>query len=367
MIQITKKHINYLLISLIIVVGALFAYFFLPMILKWFLPFILAYMIAYLTNPIVTFMEKKLRIPRRIASAITVLFTLLILGTIITLILYKIIYEVRELAIQLPEFFRTLPEQLNDLFNEGMRIYVNLPPEISQFVDTVIETISDTLKNDFPTKIVNMLAPFTGSTINFAKNFAAALPSILIFIIVLFVSTYFISSDRDKIHAYIRKSLPSQWIARAVSIKNDLVFALLGYLKAQLILMSITFVELYIGFLIIGVDYAFLLGIIISIIDTLPILGTGTVLIPWAIISLISGNVSLGISLIILYGIALLVRQLLEPKIIGGQIGLYPLVTLMSMYVGLQIFGFIGMILGPVTILIVRNLIRSGILHSWKE
>jgi len=367
MVHFSKNQINHLIVILIVIAAAVLLYFFLPTILKWFLPFILAYIISYITNPIVTFMEKKLRIPRKIASAITVIFTLLIIGSVITVILYRIIYEIRELANQLPQFIETLPDRWNTLFNKGMRIYVNLPPEISQFVDTVIEAVSDTLFNDLPAKIPSMLKPFTGSTFSFARNFASALPSILIFIIVLFMSTYFISSDKDKIGSFLRKQFPVKWINRAISIKNDLIFALLGYIKAQLILMIITFVEVFIGFIIMGVDYAFLLSLLISVIDALPILGTGTVLIPWAIFSLITGNMPRALSLIILYGIVLLVRQLLEPKIIGKQIGLYPLVTLMSMYIGLQMFVFIGMILGPIVILIVKNLQKAGLIRIWKD
>ena len=175
------------------------------------------------------------------------------------------------------------------------------------------------------------------------------------------------SCDKDLINKFIAKQLPANWNKWLIRIKNDLLSALIGYIKAQLILMVITFIEVSIGLLIIGIDYAILLGLLISIIDVFPILGTGTVLIPWALFSFISGNYPLGFSLIILYGIVMLVRQLLEPKIVSGQIGLYPLVTLMSMYIGLQVFGIAGMIMGPIMVLIVRNLQKAGLFKLWND
>ncbi|MDK2800338.1 MAG: hypothetical protein PWQ70_1957 [Clostridiales bacterium] len=358
-----KKHMNFLLTVAALVLGIALGYFVLTTVLKWFLPFILAYVIAHISEPVVVFMEKKLKIPRPIASAIAILSVLLLISAIITFIVYRMIYEIKRLAERLPEFFDMITLQVNELLDKGIKIYLNLPDEISQFVDSVLENISQ--------NIMDLLKPATGAatgaTAKFAYNFATSLPSILIFIIALFIAAYFMSSDKERITKFLLKQLSPEWAARIVNIRNDLLFALLGYIKAQLILMSITFVEVSIGLLVIGVDYAILLALLISFIDALPILGTGTVLIPWGIISLAMGNYPMAFSLIILYGIVLLVRQLLEPKIVGVQIGLYPLVTLMSMYVGFQTFGIVGMILGPITVLIVRNLQRAGLFTLWKE
>ena len=162
------------------------------------------------------------------------------------------------------------------------------------------------------------------------------------------------SSDKEKIMSFITKQMPAKWMPKIINIKNNLSSVLLGYIKAQLILMAITFVEVTIGLFIIGIDYAILFGLIISFIDVLPVLGTGTILIPWALFSLITGNYSLGFSLIILYGVVLLVRQFLEPKIVGGQIGLHPLATLSAMYIGLKVLGIMGMILGPIIVLVIK-------------
>ncbi len=349
-----KKYINYLLYLIAIILGLIIGYFLLTTVLKWFLPFIIAYAIAYITEPVISFLEVKVKLPRKIASAVTILATISLLGSVITLIVYRIIYEIKELTEQLPKLFNLLSQKGNELFDKGLNIYIELPVGMSQFIDNVINNITQ--------NIMSLIKPVTEATTKFAYNFAKSMPSIIIFIIVLFLSAYFISSDKRKISDFLTKILPNSISDKLITLKNDLSLALLGLLKAQLILMSITFVELSIGFLIIGVEYAILLGLIISLIDALPILGTGTILIPWAIFSLIAGNLSMGLSLIVLYGIAMLVRQLLEPKIVGRQLGIYPLITLMAMYIGLKTFGVIGMFLGPIIVLIIKNIYKSGLI-----
>ena len=354
----SKKLINFIIKLLMIALIVTASYFILKYAFKWLLPFIIAYIIASIIEPIISLMEKKLKLPRKIASVITIIFSLLIFTTFITLLIYRIIYEIKELAERLPAFIDLYSEQLIRLFDKGVALYINLPAEISIFVDTLVKQLSQNFME---------LLPSATEATKLAYNVAKSLPSTLIFFIILFMSIYFISSDKEKITRFFKNQLPSTWVTNIVTIKNNLLFALVGYIKAQLILMSITFIELSIGFLIMRVNYAILLALIISIIDAFPILGTGTILIPWAIISLITGNYTRAFPLIMLYGIVLLVRQLLEPRVLGGQIGLYPLVTLVSMYVGLQALGFIGMILGPVTVLILINLHKTGVFKSWRE
>lgn len=359
MFSFPKKYTNLIVAAATILATAVIAYFLVTTVFRWLLPFILAYLIAYITNPVVNFLQKKCKIPRKISSGITILITLMIIGSLITLVVYRIVKEFQDFVKQLPDLTTYVYSHLENLINNGVGTYLDLPAGVSDFIDNALLNLKTTLTTQLP----EMLKPLARPTINFAK----ALPSVLVFIIVLLISTYFISSDRDRINKFIFKQLPDSWVIQIRKIKDDLILALLGYIRAQLILMSITFVEVTIGLLMIRVSYALLFAVIISFVDALPILGTGTILIPWAIFSLITGKTSMGLSLVILYGIILLVRQLCEPKILGSQIGLYPLVTLMSMYVGLQIFGVPGMIAGPITVLILKNLQRAGLLKLWKD
>ncbi|EQJ23470.1 AI-2E family transporter [Clostridioides difficile] len=151
-----------------------------------------------------------------------------------------------------------------------------------------------------------------------------------------------------------------------INIKNSSINALLKLLKAYAILLSVTFIELLIGLTILKVENAFTISVIIALVDILPVLGTGSILTPWMIISLINGNINLAIGLLILYIIITVVRQILEPKVVGHQIGLYPLITLMCMFVGAQLFGIAGLFGFPIAATIIKNLHDNGIITAFK-
>ncbi len=357
--EIPRKYMNFIsniIIIFIIIVGS---FIFFNTIFKWLLPFILAYLMASITNPVINLMENKLKMPRKIACLTTILFSLFFIVSFIFIIFSRVIFEIKNLAEMSPKIAENISNVYNEIFIKGIKVYDTLPFELSRLVDTLLNVV---LENS-----TSLISSAAESVTRFAYNVAKSLPSILLFIIVLFISTYFIATDREKISKFLHRQIPSSWFLNIITIKNDLVIALFGYIKAQIILMTITFIEISIGMTIIGVNYPLLIALIISLIDALPILGTGIILIPWALFSLLSGNFTFAVYLIILYSIVLLVRQSLEPKIVGKQIGLYPLVTLMSMYIGLKLFGAIGIILGPITVLVVKSLLRTNIWKSWKE
>ena len=150
-------------------------------------------------------------------------------------------------------------------------------------------------------------------------------------------------------------------------LKKDTIKALLGYFKAMLILMGFTFVEVSVGLFILDVKYAFLIALIVGLAEAIPIVGTGVVMLPWILWQVFTGNMTLAFGLAILYILGILIRQIMEPKIVGSQIGLHPLVTLLAMYVGLKFFGILGMFIGPISIIIVKNLQDAGILTLWND
>ena len=193
-----------------------------------------------------------------------------------------------------------------------------------------------------------------------------SLPQVLIFIVISLAASYFMSRDRSKISGFIYKQIPSSWGSRLRFVKEDMILALLGFLKAQLILMTITFFELLIGYLILDVKYAFFFALFTAIVDILPVLGTGTILIPAGIFYLISGNIAKGLGFLILYLVITAIRQSIEPRIVGKSLGLHPLVTLMSMYIGLRLFGVMGIFLGPIVVIVINTLQKIKILPSWK-
>ena len=172
---------------------------------------------------------------------------------------------------------------------------------------------------------------------------AKSLPNVVIFTIIMLLATYSICSDRERMRKFFKNALPKSALRRFTYIKNDLLKACGGYLKAQGILMCVTFVVMLIGLTILGVDASTLMAFIIAVVDVIPVLGTGTVLLPWAVLSLISGKYFFALGLGIIYAVSFLIRRLAEPKIVSQQLGLHPLVTLISVYVGLRSIGVFGM------------------------
>lgn len=228
---------------------------------------------------------------------------------------------------------------------KGSEILEWLPPEITNNLGSVIADLSNTVTN------------FGKSVVRGAFITAISLPEAIIFTIITILATFFLLKDREKISGVMMRQLPGTWINRILNIKKDLFTALFGYMRAALIMMTITFTELFIAFNIIHVKYALLFAFLIAIIDALPVLGAGGILIPWSLYSFVTGDIRMGISIIITYLVVLIIRQMIEPKVVGEQIGVYPLLTLIAMYTGLRLIGFAGLILGPITFLLIRNIL----------
>jgi sporulation integral membrane protein YtvI len=315
----------------------------------YFVPLIIAFAISSIIEPIIRAIIRRTNMPRKTAAPIVLLLFIIPLAIIATLVVLRLITEIKSFAMVLPKNIISFYESIESLIAKSTEFYHWLPSEISSNLDNVILNLSNSI-----IRVLNSIVEGTVSTV-------ISLPQALVSIIITILATYFMASDRDKIYNFFRAQFPDKLTDKALSIKNDIFSALFGYLRAQLILISITFSELFIGFTIIGVRYSLLLAFITSIVDALPVLGTGTILIPWSVFNFITGNFRVGVSLLIIYVIILIVRQLIEPKILSRQIGVYPLVTLTAIYAGLRVFGVLGLILGPVIVLVVKNVVKGAL------
>lgn len=310
----------------------------------FFLPFLIAFALSSLMEPIIKLIAGKLHIKRKAASPVVLLILLAIIIFLLVIILLRLIEELKSLIISAPEFLSNIYSQFVEWSDKSNKLFEWMPKEITDNLGSIISNLSATITN------------LGKAVLKGAFTTAVSFPEALVFTIITVMATYFMSSDREKISSVFHHHLPESWSKRILAIKRDLFSAVFGYLRAALIIMSITFIELFIGFNIIGVSYPLLLAFLIAIIDALPVLGTGGVLIPWALYSFVTNDIRMGVSLISLYLIVLVIRQIIEPKIVGHQIGVYPLLTLAAMYTGLQLIGFAGLILGPITFLLVRNI-----------
>lgn len=329
---------------------------------RYFVPFIIAFIFSFLIEPLVKFIETKLRIPRKIGSVFSILVVLGIIFTILGFLIARLIKEIINVYNSLNITFDSIADFIDNVLEEINNLFIRLPVQISDGISNALNNISNNLAN-FLKPVVDLA---TGTI-----QVAFSLPQVLIFLVVTILATYFMSSDKHKILSFLDSQIPSEWVRNTRRVIDNVFSALFGWLRAQLILMSVTFAEILTGFLIIGVENALLLALLIALVDALPILGTGSILMPWAIIDLLLGNTRQGISLALLWLITLFVRQLIEPKVVGNQIGIHPLFTLFGMYLGLQFAGVFGLFLGPICVVIVKQILDAALkadgLKGWFE
>jgi sporulation integral membrane protein YtvI len=239
-------------------------------------------------------------------------------------------------------------------FTDIKIFYLNmaLPPQLHE-----------TLQNNLQKGIV-LLQIFLDNSLNGMAKLITLLPDFFIFILISTIATYFIMRDRPMLRSYILHLIPAGIRSGSRNVISHLLNALIGFFKAYSILISITTIITLVSLKILGVKYVLTIGILVGLLDILPILGPGGVFIPWIIWQFVVGNSKMGISLLVVYIIISVVRQILEPKIVGDNIGLHPLATLISLYVGLQLGGMAGMILGPVCIVVAIACYRAGLLDG---
>ncbi len=346
---------------LIIVVIALLLYFVGLPVLIVLLPFLTAGLIAVAMEPVVRFCQKKLKLGRKLSSLFTLLAYLIVFGTIIFMVIYKIIIELIDLSLSVPAFFQTIDINNEMLYwsNLGQKLYLSVPPNVA---DVLVTRLSETLAT-----FSSYITGFISSVLTFSLHFVRALPETFVFLIITVISTYFISSDKEKIKAFIFKQFPPSMEPKIMKLKNDLLDALVGFIKAQLILIIISMIIASTGLTILGVKYALTIGMIVGLAELIPVVGTGSIFVPWIIYMLFTKNINIAVGLLCVFLLGVVVRQLIEPKIIGVQIGIYPLVALIAIYIGLSIFGVLGMILGPIAVIAIKSLNSSGLIRIWKE
>ena len=311
-------------------------------------PFTLALFFSILTQPFSRFLQKRLKFSQKIATIVSIILFLVIFLAFISLSALRLSGEIYKLSINLNKYSKDFQSLWNHTID---RVYSLL----GYFPEGFDEQVKNSI-NGF----IRMGTSKLGSFINSLINFITSIPTIILYICITILSTFFISLDKKKIMTFLEQQFPETWIKKVYNIKREMFNVLGSYIRAQIILMTICFFELLISFNILSflkfnLPYPLIFSIIICIIDALPILGAGAVLLPWSLISFVTGDIKLGLALLGIYFLVLSVRQMLEPKLISQNLGVHPLVTLISMYSGFKFFGVIGFLIGPVVMIILKN------------
>lgn len=324
-------------------------------IIGLFAPFILAWFFATLLNPFVSWLGKRLHVPRGIGSILSMLSILSGFLSIIWML-------VRKLWEQIINFTRTLPMQTDEIIKEINVIQEKLSGLIHFAPAGENVTSLDTIIQ----QVLGKLSSFLTSAIPTIYDAISKVPDIVLFIIVMLVATFFMTKDFYKIKDFVKAQFSDTIVDRVVIMQRGMLGAIGGYIRTQVILMSMTFIICLIGLFLFRVNYALLVSVIIAVVDALPLFGSGTILIPWAVYNLLIGDITLAIGLMCIYGIIFITRQIMEPKILSTQIGVYALVTTMAVYIGYKTMGVFGMIIGPVVVVTLQMLQSVGALPPFK-
>lgn len=324
-------------------------YLFFGKILSILLPFAFAFGIGRMLQSPVQKLHGRIRLPKALLGFILVSVVIFFLGFVCFLFINQLVAESQRLFEKLSRNSEGILSSVAALLDETERKF----PFIYEYLDR------DVIKGSVTEVIKNILTSLTSRLAGALTAFVKGLPDIGLFFVVFVIASYYFTMDNDRISKAISDLLPKNLKNKLSFASKELRSACAGYIKAYGIILLITFAQLFVGFLILKINYATTLAIIIALLDMLPVIGTGTILVPWGIIGILTGDYRTGTGILILFGIISVVREVIEPKIIGSSIGMHPLLTLIAMYVGYKLFGLWGLLILPPAIIPLRSFVSA--------
>lgn len=319
-------------------------------VLPILVPFIIAFIFSILMEPIISTLHRRAKMSRGLATLIAMIVVFGGITIIFSAVILQLIAELIQLSVSLPGLAIEFRGYYQDLIERITAFYVTLPPGVISSLEQSITNLAANLQG-----LISRAA-------NSLLLFVSLVPGTLTILVVSLLATYFLARDRHLIVALLLRVIPAPWGEKTVMVMHEVSAAFVGYLKAQAILVLITMVLSVIGLYVIGAKYALTMGLLVGFCDLIPVLGPATIYLPWLIWSYTTGATGFGIRITVLYALVLLVRQVLETKIVSANLGLHPLATLVAMYAGLKTLGLAGLILGPIILIAIQAVIKAGVL-----
>lgn len=315
-------------------------------------PFMLALVIAIFLEPVTQFFIKKCKLNRLISSTISsVLFTLVLLGVVV-LLGVKIFAEVNAFLQKVPQYLNNAGNFFDYILVESQHLFENMPPDVAQQLENWI------------TSLTSALASTAASLSRSVVSFAAALPEFFVFFIVFMVAVFMFSYSLNTMKQSFLSLFEEKSQEKVDKVLQNLRKSIFGFIRSQFILSGLTYLLALVGLLILHIKFPMAIALLIVIVDILPILGTGSVLVPWACYLLVTGDIFTGVGLIVLFLVITVVRRIIEPKVLGDSVGIGALPALISLYVGFKLVGVIGVFLGPIVVIIYMASRQAGLFQA---
>jgi len=302
-------------------------------------PFVLGFFISAMIEPVIVFAGKKLRLSRKISVPIALFLVLLVLAALLTVGAARIYVELRQLLAEMPFYLQKADELLDKLRD----VFVQLPTQLVSLLDQTISSIAEVAQK----LILTVL------------DTAAGLPNVVLTITVAVIASFFISRDKDKILAFFKDASPEEWRADTASMKDEIFASMLKYLRAQILLVLFTTVLTTLLFFAIGVKHALILGLVMGLLDFLPMIGVSAVFVPWIVYMLLTGSFGFALLLAGAFAVQQFSRQALESWLLGEHLGVHPLAVLLSVWAGIKLFGVGGFFYGPLILIILKALAKA--------
>ncbi len=333
--------------------------FLLPKCIWFFMPFILGWLIALIASPVVHFFEEKLKVKRKAMTAVVIVAVLAVVVLLVYLLGAKLIKEGVNFVNELPNIWNSILAELNKVGANLQGVYNRMPADTQATIDDILVELGNYADG--------VMSRIELPSFEAVGNVAKQIPDIFLGVVMCLLSAYFFVADKGYMSAVAEKYLPASVRYHFNLIRRSFRNAVGGYFRAQFKIECWVYILLVIGLMILGVDYAFLVAFGIAILDFLPVFGTGTVMIPWALIELLSNNYRMMFGLLAIWLIAQLVRQVIQPKIVGDSIGMDAIPTLFLLYIGYRVAGVLGMILAVPIGIIVVNLYEEGAFDTTRQ
>ena len=351
-----KRYLRMILNIVIPLLGLCLVIFLGPRLLRFFMPFVVGWILALLANPLVRFLERRVKLVRRHGSMLIIIAALaMVIGLFYGagLLVYR---EMGSFLADAPEIYQSVIAEIEDALQNGRKLAEYFP----QNLQPPLLAFSDNLDGLFGKLVSRAAEP----TVQIAGHVAKSIPNLLVNMVIIILSSYLFLADRESIMQWLKGHLPAFVFRYIEYMKRDAKGVIGGYFLAQFRIMCVVALILEAGFLVLGVRYGVLLAFLTAILDFLPIFGTGTVLFPWAVVKLFAGEYAYATGLILLYILTQVVRQIIQPKIVGESMGLPPLMTLFLLYLGFKLRGLAGMILAVPVGLVFINFYKYGAFDS---
>lgn len=342
--KVIRRVLNIALIIVVVYIGAKLAVF--------YMPFLVAFVISLMIEPGIKYLMKKTKISRRMSS---IIIFVLVFSIIIGSVTWGIVSLISEST--------TLLQTLNLYIDKAYTQIQETIGKISISRASISNDVTN-LMQDASKEVLFKISTWITRFLTKLMSVITSIPTIAIYVVITILSVYFVCTDRIYILDFMEHHMPRKWVQKIGVHIREITIKLGGYLKAEAILILVSFIISLVGLYIfkfvgMNVKYPLLIALGIGFVDALPILGSGSVMAPWAVMEALNGDIQLGVAIIVLWIIMSIVRQFLEPKIVSGKIGIHPIFTLIAMYTGFRVIGVMGMLVGPIVLIILKSVFAS--------